>query len=101
MSTEQAAEAEAAAEARRQFEEARTVATEAWRSFLRGYLTKPGKAPAGTLQTAVEILYGFNAGGDTAWTAATLLGIERNARSALADAATRASENRLPLLVLA
>jgi hypothetical protein len=60
--TREEAHAEAAeAEVRRQFDHDWTVATEARRPFLREYLAQRGKAPAGTLHTATELLYGFPA----------------------------------------
>jgi ParB family chromosome partitioning protein len=102
MTDEEAAAAEAEAEARRAFEEAVTVATEARRSFLGEYLTQRGKAPNGTLRTAAEIIYGF----DTSREAdpemvASLLGIEGDVRVTLPEAAAKVAENRLPVLLLA
>jgi ParB family chromosome partitioning protein len=108
-----AAEVRAAAEAadaRREYETALAIATEARRSFLTEYLTRKGRPPAGTLRTAVMILarYGTTAG--TRAAAALLLhpaGAEadprdtRPAEAALVEAVDRSAENRLPYLVLA
>ena len=98
------AQAEAAeAEARRQFEHDWTVATEARRSFLREYLAQRGKAPAGTLRTATEVLYGFPAHRAIDFDAvADLLSLTADdTDAALGQTATRTGENRLPLLMLA
>ena len=50
------AEAEEAAEARREYQHALAVADEARASFLTDYLARKGKAPAGTLRTALHML---------------------------------------------
>lgn len=93
---------EEAAEAQRAFAEAWAVATEARRSFLREHLTRRGKAPAGTLRIAIEVLYGFRSSRDTnPRMVEALLGIAGDVRAALTEAAAKATDNRLPLLVFA
>jgi ParB family transcriptional regulator, chromosome partitioning protein len=102
MSNEEAAEAEAEAEARRAFEEARAVATEARRSFLREHLTRRGKVPAGTLRRATEIIFGFHTSRDVdPRMVADLLGVDGDVMVTLPEAAAKVTEARLPLLMLA
>jgi len=77
------------------------VATEARRAFLREHLTRRGKTPAGTLRTVVEILYQFPAGTPTLGWWRRSWASRGDVRTALAEAAGKVSDNRLPLLVLA
>jgi ParB family chromosome partitioning protein len=102
-SREEAEAEHAEAEARRQFAHDWTVATEARRSFLREYLARRGKAPAGTLRVATTLLYGYPAYRTPDLDGvADLLGLAADdPKAALAQTAAKTGETRLPLLMLA
>jgi ParB/RepB/Spo0J family partition protein len=96
---------EQAAQARREQEEALTVADAARASFLHEYLSRKGRPPAGTLRTALQILASREQHyGSTRSEAGHLLHPDADSDSAAAvfvEAVAKTTDNRLPLLALA
>ena len=98
-------EEEEAAQARREQEQALAIADEARLSFLKEYLARKGRPPAGTLRSALRVLVGQDHLNVTLRaTAGTLLSPDVEADGAaavLAEAVERSGEQRLPYVVLA
>jgi ParB family chromosome partitioning protein len=107
----EAQEAAEAATALREFQQALAVADDARSSFLTEYLGRKGKAPAGTLRSALDLLARVeDSFGVSVDRAAQLLQPstgpdgrpdDDTARAALTEAVAKAAENRLPYLALA
>jgi hypothetical protein len=99
-----------AADAKREYETALSIADAARRSFLAEYLARKGRPPAGTLRIAVTILARYETAVSVRSDAALLLcrlapaadpRDTRRAEAAFIEAVDRSAENRLPYFALA